>query len=103
MITQKQIQFGQAYSGKQTFRVLTVSRNTNAFGLSGHVLVARTGEAWEVARSRGAHLTPWDEGTDVEVMLDGLLCPMWHGMGCEIPRQLPRAPIALVKALWKTL
>ena len=85
---------------QQLFRVASVSRNNNAFGLAGHILVAKTGEAWEVARSRGAHLTPWDKGTDVLVPLDGLLRPEWHRLNCEIPRQLPKAPAGVVKEIF---
>lgn len=50
-----------AERGLCRFRVAAVSDKPNSFGLHGHVLVARNGEAYEVARSIG----PWNESWSV--------------------------------------
>jgi len=114
MITKKQLLFGKTYSSMnattlsedtivmtQQFRVASISTKANSFGLHGHIMVATTGEAWEVARSRGCHLPAWNKGQDITVPLDGLLAPEWHRLNCEIPRQLPRAPKGVVKEIYR--
>lgn len=86
------------------FRVVTVSQNANAFGLHGHVLMSRDGEAWEVARSRGPwNDSQWDSGDDIKlpaVMHDGNPVIQWAEVSCEIPRRLPDAPAAVIKSVF---
>lgn len=72
------------------FRVAAVSSNTNSFGLRGYVLLARDGEAWEVAHS---DYPRWSKGAD-------LAFPVGSFPGCEIPRRLPKAPAKIVKEIF---
>lgn len=72
------------------FKVVSVSKNVNSFGLRGHVLVARNGEAWEVGAN---HLNSKKIGEVVSL----------HGSfsDFEIPRRLPTAPKNVVDEVWK--
>lgn len=80
------------------FKVVTVSSNTNSFGLRGMVLMAEDGEAWEVGvsniyeKSKNAtiYLPVVDGKTEV---------PCGH-FQCEIPRQLPKAPKNVIQEVW---
>jgi hypothetical protein len=80
------------------FRVAAISRNANSFGLSGHVLIAKDGEAWEVARSTGSHLPQWNVGDDIRLTVDGKGNPYFPA--CEIPRQLPTCPANVLKEVY---
>jgi len=87
------------------FKVAAVSENANTFGLHGHVLIAEDGEAWEVAKCRiSPPLTGWDKGDIVQVPYTDnptlVLRPLWHQLGCEIPRRLPDAPDSVVREVW---
>ena len=86
----------------KTFRVLQVSKNVNSFGLSGVVLLARDGEAFEAATytlSPGFELV---DGTDIKLLVafpdrTGVDRYSWitaapFGRTFEIPRALPRCP-----------
>lgn len=73
------------------FRVASVSSNTNSFGLRGHVLIAEDGQAFEVARS-----TPWFKGQIIVADPRN-----WAALGCEIPRELAKAPAAVVAEVWR--
>lgn len=84
----------------KVFKVASVSSNANSFGLTGHVLVAKDGDAWEVGRSRGSWNDPWDRGTSVTVKLDDNGRPQWAGMGVEIPKRLSPAPPEVVAEVW---
>lgn len=84
----------------KAFKVVSVSKNPNNFGLHGHVLVAQDGEAWEVGRSRGAWNDPWDQGATIHIGLDKNGRPNWSKMSVEIPRQLPTAPPDVVSEIW---
>ena len=83
----------------KNFKVLTVSDNPNSFGLHGHILVAKDGEAYEVGRSRGDWLTPWNKGDIVPITFHRRN-PNWAGLSVEIPRKLPKAPAKVVKEVW---
>lgn len=87
-------------SETKDFKVVSVSKNANNFGLYGHVLVAQDGEAWEVGRSKGAWNSPWDQGSTVAVLTDEKGRPNWSRMSVEIPRQLPTAPPDVVSEIW---
>ena len=83
------------------FVVFSVSENANSFGLYGHRLMAADGEAYEVGRSRGQHLTPWNQGDKLSLPLDkedGT--PTWAGLSCEIPKKLSKAPPEVVKEVF---
>ena len=82
------------------FKVATVSNGPNSSGLWGHVLIARDGTAYEVARSHGEWMgTSWARGTEIEVSLSKSGEPIWEG--CELPRQLPNAPAKVVAEVWR--
>lgn len=85
---------------KKVFRVIAISDRANSFGLTGHVLVARDGQAFEVARCRGGGaLENWNFGHEVLVpMVDGQ--PVWAVISCEIPRELPAPSAALLKEMF---
>jgi hypothetical protein len=81
------------------FIVASISKNANSFGLAGHVLVARSGEAYEVGRSV-CHPEPWKQGQVVDVPTS-YNRPQWAQVGVEIPRPLEKAPPKVVAELWK--
>lgn len=84
----------------KSFRVAAISSTTNSFGLTGHVLIARDGAAFEVGRSRGPWNPGWDKGTDVNIPVDEKGQPEWAKVSCEIPRALPVAPANIVKEIF---
>lgn len=65
------------------FKVVSVSQNTNSFGLYGMILVARDGEAWQVAAN---YLNKKEKGKVFIARED------FYGMGFEIPERLPSPP-----------
>lgn len=90
----------------KAFRVAAVSTNTNGFGLHGYIMVAKDGEAWEVARSAYNSAYPkWATGTDIRVPgginADGAWSPAWTSLGCETPKRLPNAPSEVRAELFK--
>lgn len=88
----------------KTFRIVSVSTKPNAFGLHGHILVARDGTAFEVARSRGSWNNPWNKGADVVVPYitdEGSPCrPSWASVACEVPRALESCPENCLKEIY---
>lgn len=81
------------------FKILTMSENTNAFGLRGVVLVAEDGESWEAGGSY-LRVRDWAVGTVVNVPHNGLAAT-FAPIGLEIPRRLAKAPTTVVQALWE--
>lgn len=80
------------------FKVAAVSANTNSFGLTGLVLVAADGEAWQVGANS---INRKDKGTVLTVPVTDAGSPQWHGFGFEIPHRLtPDAPPAVVSEVW---
>ena len=86
------------------FKVASVSLNNNSFGLAGVILMATDGEAWEVGAN---HLYKpvkgdiiWASITVNEAgeRIGGI---DWQGKFFEIPRQLPKAPQAVILEVWK--
>jgi hypothetical protein len=87
------------------FRVAAISDKANSFGLTGHILVARDGQGFEVGRSRaGEYPEPWKVGQDITVPFtqvgDEALEPAWGEICCEIPRSLPRCPPNVLASLY---
>lgn len=82
----------------KAFCVASRSSNVNAFGLHGLILVARNGEAWEVARYLYSDEFAFFEKGSVRTF------PLVNGapvfVGCEIPRRLPDAPANVVAEVW---
>ena len=91
----------------KVFKLVCTSRNTNSFGLRGCILVAKDGEAWEIAASDfncpqvgTSYCVPqptaayWlhPEDTRTYKDQDDLTAGMWSGLGWELPRRLPQAP-----------
>jgi len=84
----------------KTFRIAAISSNSNAFGLTGHVLVAKDGEAWEAARSRcGDYPEKLKVGDDITLPLENGE-PVFAGNNFEIPHKLVNPPPVLVNQLW---
>lgn len=89
---------------QKLIKVVSISSNANSFGLKGHVLVAKDGEAWEVGRS--AYTTePYKVGDIITVeypdtMKPEARSPLWYRGGFEIPRKLDTCPPKLLKQFW---
>ena len=82
---------------RKVFKVATLSSNRNSFGLRGMILIARDGEAWEVATN---DLNAKPKGTLFVVATDNENRD-WSKYGFEIPRRLkPDAPAGVVKEIW---
>lgn len=94
-MTNKQVEKRQP----KAFMVADVSQNANSFGLYGHILVARDGEAYESARSRGKWHEEYNKGSIVTLqpLGDGW---NWAAAGFEIPRTLDPAPPAVAEEMW---
>ena len=79
--------------GPKEYKVVTVSSNTNSFGLYGMILIARDGECWEVA-ANSINVKP--KGTVLTVQGDH-----WEAFGFEIPtRRTPNAPQDAIAQIW---
>lgn len=81
------------------FKVVTVSSNTNAFGLHGVVLVDKTGIAYEVGMN---YLSVPQTGA----VLQGYITPNGNlssleGKSYEIPRKLPSPSKEVLNEIWK--
>lgn len=91
-------QIRQRLAPKQ-FKIVSVSQNANDFGLHGHILLARDGECWEVARNRtGPHEGEWNKGEMVTIHKRSKEQDdyRWAEAGCEIPTRRRNAPPAVV-------
>jgi hypothetical protein len=77
------------------FVVVAVSLNANSFGLFGHVMVDREGDAWQAAASMYKKLK---QGDVIDVPLLGK--PNFSSAGFEIPEQLRRMPSHLIEKAW---
>lgn len=76
------------------FKVLTISGNTNAFGLRGVVMIAKDGEAWQVGSN---DLNLPEKGQVIRITDDNFAI---HGF--EIPERLsPKAPPEVVDEVWR--
>lgn len=77
------------------FKVATVSNNANAFGLRGMIVVARDGEAWELAAS---YLNVLPMNTIFTVNLDKRNNPIWNDYEC--PTLMKRPPASVIAEIW---
>lgn len=82
------------------FKVATRSTNANSFGLYGHILIAKDGSAYEVARSIGIWHADWPRGKELKLPLLPTGDVNWYAQGIELPRKLNRAPKKVVKEVW---
>jgi len=88
------------------FRIVAVTDKPNSFGLHGHVMINRAGEAWEVGRSRGPWNNPqWNKGDDIKVPASEddhkRVTLHWERLSCEIPRRLPPPPDSVIRSVFK--
>lgn len=81
------------------FRIISISKTVNAFGLRGIILLAQNGEALEVGKNQLDN-SEFYIGSDIEV----------HGEkgtrfipGTEIPKQLAKAPNGVVLEVYPEL
>ncbi len=81
------------------FIVFAISSNTNDFGLSGMIVVSRTGEAWEI-KSNELRMKKRGDIIHPEVSPKGTV--HWGKLGYESPIPQPQAPQAVVDILWNT-
>ena len=81
----------------KTFKVVSRSENANSFGLHGLVVVARDGEAWEIAANS---IYDKQQGTSVYQNIDNPKNPTFDGY--ELPRKLPQCPKDVVAEIYKT-
>ena len=88
---------------EKEFKVVSVSSNTNSFGLYGVIMIARDGEAYEIAV--GSLYKP-NRG-DI-IIKDSILNPEYkqisysfRGISYELPRNLPEAPKEVIREVWK--
>jgi hypothetical protein len=97
-------------SASKTFRVLQVSKNVNSFGLSGVVLLARDGEAFEAATYTLSPSFELADGADIKLLVafpdrTGTDRYSWiaaepFGRSFEIPRALPLCPAAALAKIF---
>ena len=96
---------GKARICRMRVKVVSISSNTNSFGLRGHILVARDGAAFEGGLNHLHNLTVGqtinlDVKTDLPLDRFPALTAM-AGYGFEIPRRLPHdAPPGVLKKIW---
>ena len=76
--------------------VVTVSKNINSFGLYGVIIVAKSGEAWEIG-SNALHLP--ERGKVLHCRVDTGV-PCLGELGFEIPTRLADMPENLVTKCW---
>lgn len=84
---------------KKAFVVAIVSSNPNSFGLHGFVLIAKDGEAWEVA---GNYLKVKElpVGTVINLQIMPNNEPAFARHGFEILHKLDKAPQGVVDEIW---
>lgn len=78
------------------FKVASVSSNRNSFGLRGMILVARDGEAWQVAAN---NLNERKKGTVLRVPAFGGKADFSH-LEFEVPERVSDAPPGVVEKVW---
>ena len=92
----------------KAFKVAALSKNANSFGLYGHVLIAKDGEAWEVARCNG-HSGNHVKVGDIILVPQATVIPEnniphvyleWARLSFELPRRLTNAPAKVLADVW---
>ena len=81
------------------FIVVTVSKNTNSFGLRGMILMARDGEAWQVGANH-LHVKKAGDLVRVPASAGPVREASWVALGYEIPHRLKRAPQHVAAEVW---
>lgn len=86
------------------FKVVAISKNTNSFGLLGHVLISRDGAAFEVGRSV-CTVSKWAVGDIISVSTrlnksGSIIGYDFAELCCEIPRSLPAPPAKVLREIF---
>lgn len=79
------------------FKVTSLSKNKNSFGLRGMILVARDGEAWQVGANEHNERK---HGEIVTVPVFGGQVSFSH-LGFEIPERVTDAPPGVIREVWE--
>ena len=82
----------------ENFKVVALSSNTNSFGLTQFVAIARDGKAFKSHRYQG--LQPLAKGQVIGVPLSVSGTPQPHLLGFEATEILPVAPRDVVEDVW---
>jgi hypothetical protein len=86
------------------FAVITVSKNTNSFGLYRIVLLALDGDAYEVDYNQ---VIPLERGNIVRQIStlneEGEIVEKYWDKNFENPRQIKQAPKLLAETFWEEL
>ena len=84
------------------FKVVTVSSNTNSFGLRGFICVAKDGHAFQAAAG-SINVPKKDTILRIPFLLDREGNPtqsLNYPGGFEIPERLENCPVDVVKEIW---
>lgn len=79
------------------YKVVSVSSNTNSFGLYGMILMNKKGEAYQVGAN--SMYVP-KKGNILNVPINNEGKPKWASMGYEIPESKGIAPQEVIKEVW---
>ncbi len=79
-------------------KVVTVSQNTNSFGLYGHILMAKDGTAYQIAASM---YSKQEKGTVLNAEFVNWRLDKIPGVSYEIPQKLMQAPADVIADVWK--
>jgi hypothetical protein len=82
----------------ETFKIVTVSQNTNSFGLYGVIIMNQKGNAFEIGMS-GYNEPKKGQGLIVELDADRNISSI-RNKSFEIPRKLADAPPEVVREVW---
>jgi hypothetical protein len=82
----------------ETFKIVTVSKNTNSFGLYGVIIMNQRGNAFEIGMS-GYNEPKKGQALIVELTDDRNILSIWN-KSFEIPRKLADAPPEVVREVW---
>jgi hypothetical protein len=81
------------------FKVVTISKNTNSFGLYGVIIMAKDGQAYQIAVS---HLYKPEKGDVLSAYVSENTGKLLRiiSINHELQEELPTAPMDVVKEVW---
>ena len=86
------------------FKVVTVSENTNNFGLKQCIMIAKSGVAYKVC-ANSLNIPKRGDVLEIPAILDAGGNPTknysFAGRGFELPEQIEHAPQDVVDEVWK--
>lgn len=83
------------------FRVVSVSENTNSFGLRQMILMSRSGVAYKVCSN---HLNVKRMGQVIDVSVNRFGSYDWASLGFELPEKAVRQPPPeVLKEVWENV